>query len=189
MLAGIAARGGKLRFQRNIPTPDGQPAGRPAAGARWRWTGGRVYVAFGGLAGDCGPYRGSVVGRTGLGARRRWCRTGCPRPGRAASGRAGGPVIGPGGTIYVAVGNGAATAPPWDHSDSVTALTPALRLTGIFAPATWPDDNAHDLDLGSTAPGLLSDGQILRSGKRGTGYLLNAGHLRAGFAGGPGSGV
>ena len=61
MLAGIAARGGKLRFKRNIPTPDGHPRAdqQRAALALDR---SRVYVAFGGLAGDCGPYRGSVVG-------------------------------------------------------------------------------------------------------------------------------
>ena len=64
---------------------------------------------------------------------------------------AGGPVAGPDGTVYVSVGNGAATAPPYDGSDSVTALTPALRRTGIFAPATWPADNASDADLGSAS--------------------------------------
>jgi outer membrane protein assembly factor BamB len=90
---------------------------------------------------------------------------------------AGGPVTGPDGTIYVSAGNGAATAPPYDGSDSVTALTPGLRRTGIFAPTTWPADNAGDADLGSSAPGLLSNGTILIAGKRGTGYLLNVHHM------------
>jgi outer membrane protein assembly factor BamB len=90
---------------------------------------------------------------------------------------AGGPVVGPDGTIYVGVGNGAATAPPYDFSDSITALSPGLRRTGIFAPATWAADNASDADLGSTAPGLLSDGMILADGKNGNAYLLNASHL------------
>jgi hypothetical protein len=90
---------------------------------------------------------------------------------------AGGPVVGPDGTIYVSAGNGAATAPPFDGSDSVTALTPGLRRTGIFAPVTWPQDNATDSDLGSTAPGLLGNGTILADGKSGTAYLLNAAHL------------
>lgn len=83
----------------------------------------------------------------------------------------------PDGTIYIAAGNGAATAPPWDDSDSVTSLTPALRRIGVFAPATWPADNASDLDLGSSSPALLSNGKMLTVGKRGTGYLLNAGDL------------
>jgi outer membrane protein assembly factor BamB len=175
MLAGIAVSSGKLQFLRNIPTPDGHPRADQQRAAL-ALAGGRVYVAFGGLAGDCGPYRGSVVGvpASGHGALVSY-RVPTAREGGIWA--AGGPVAGPDGTIYVAVGNGASTAPPWDHSDSVTALSPTLHLTGIFAPTTWPADNASDSDLGSSAPGLLSDGQILTVGKRGTGYLLNANHL------------
>jgi outer membrane protein assembly factor BamB len=90
---------------------------------------------------------------------------------------AGGPVVGPDGTIYVGVGNGAATAPPFDGSDSITALTPLLKRVGIFAPSTWASDNASDADLGSTAPSLLSDGMMLADGKNGNAYLLNSKHL------------
>jgi hypothetical protein len=175
MLAGIAVGNGKLRFKRNIPTPDGHPRAdqQRAALALER---GRVYVAFGGLDGDCGPYRGSIVGvpASGRGAMVSYR---VPTAREAGMWAAGGPVVGPNGTIYVAAGNGASTAPPWDHSDSVTALTPGLKRIGAFAPSTWPADNASDLDLGSSAPALLSDGQILTVGKRGTGYLLNAHHL------------
>ena len=133
-------------------------------------------MAFGGLFGDCGPYRGSIVGvpASGRGAMVSYR---VPTAREAGMWAAGGPVVSRGGTIYVASGNGASTAPPWDHSDSVTALTPGLKRIGAFAPSTWPADNAGDLDLGSSAPALLSDGQILTVGKRGIGYLLNAHHL------------
>ena len=87
---------------------------------------------------------------------------------------AGGPVVGPDGTIYVGVGNGAATAPPFDGSDSITALSPLLKRVGIFAPQIWAADNASDLDLGSSAPSLLGDGMMLADGKNGNAYLLNA---------------
>jgi polyvinyl alcohol dehydrogenase (cytochrome) len=175
MLAGIAVSSGKLRFLRNIRTPDGHPFAdqqRPALALDR----GRVYVAFGGLAGDCGPYIGSIVGIpvSGHGAMVSYR---VPTTRQGGMWEAGGPVVAPDGTIYIASGNGAALAPPWDGSDSVTALTPSLRRTGIFAPTTWPADNAHDLDLGSSSPALLSDGQILTVGKRGVGYLLNADHL------------
>jgi polyvinyl alcohol dehydrogenase (cytochrome) len=175
MLAGISVSSGKLRFLRNIPTPDGHPFADQQRAAL-TLDRGRVYVAFGGLYGDCGPYRGSIVGipASGRGAMVSYR---VPTAREAGMWEAGGPVVGPDGTIYVASGNGAATAPPWDDSDSVTALTPALRRTGIFAPTTWPADNASDLDLGSSSPALLSDGQILTVGKRGVGYLLNAHHL------------
>jgi hypothetical protein len=175
VLAGIAVSNGAVRFQRNIPTPDGHPRfdQQRAALALDR---GRVYVAFGGLAGDCGPYRGSIVGvpASGRGAVVSYTQ---PSSREAGMWAPGGPVAGPDGTIYVAAGNGAATAPPWDDSDSITSLTPALRRTGVFAPATWPADNASDLDLGSTSPGLLGNGKILTVGKRGIGYLLDASHL------------
>jgi len=175
MLAGIVVSSGKLRFKRNIPTPDGHPRAdqQRAALALAR---GRVYVAFGGLFGDCGPYRGSIVGvpASGRGAMVSYR---VPTAREAGMWAAGGPVVGPDDTIYVAAGNGASTAPPWDHSDSITALTPGLKRIGAFAPSTWPADNAADLDLGSSAPALLSDGQMLTVGKRGIGYLLNAHHL------------
>jgi len=175
VLAGIAVPAGKLVFTRNVPTPDGQPRydQQRAALALDR---GRIYVAFGGLDGDCGPYQGSINGvpASGQGPIVSYK---VPTAREAGMWGAGGPVVGPDGTIYVSAGNGAATAPPFDGSDSVTALTPALRRTGIFAPATWAADNAGDRDLGSTAPGLLSNGMILADGKSGTGYLLNSRHL------------
>ena len=175
VLAGIAVPSGKLVFTRDVPTPDGHPRydQQRAALALDR---GRVYVAFGGLFGDCGPYQGSINGvpASGHGPIVSYK---VPTAREAGMWAAGGPVVGPDGTIYVSAGNGAATAPPFDDSDSVTALTPALRRTGIFAPVTWAADNAGDRDLGSTAPGLLSDGMILADGKSGTGYLLNSSHL------------
>ncbi len=175
VLAGITVPGGKLAFQRDVPTPDGHPRydQQRAALALDR---GRVYVAFGGLEGDCGPYQGSINGVPASG-RGPIVSYRVPTAREAGMWAAGGPVVGPDGTIYVSAGNGAATAPPFDGSDSVIALTPALRRIGIFAPVTWPSDNAGDLDLGSSAPALLSDGTLLADGKRGTAYLLNASHL------------
>ena len=175
VLAGIDITNGKVRFRRDIPTPDGQPRFDQQRAALTVERG-RVYVAFGGLFGDCGPYRGSVVGvpASGQGPMVAYRVPTARRGGIWAS---GGPVVGPDGTIYVGVGNGAAIRPPFDGSDSVTALSPRLKRTGIFAPATWASDNASDLDLGSTSPALLSSGKILAVGKSGTGYLLDAAHL------------
>jgi outer membrane protein assembly factor BamB len=175
VLVGISVRDGSIQVERDIPTPDGQPRydqQRPALtiGA------GRVYVAFGGLYGDCGPYRGSVVGipLSGAGPLISYV---VPTPREGAIWGTAGPVTGADGTMYVSVGNGEETGSRFDDSDSVTALSPQLRRTGIFAPVTWADDNAHDLDLGSTQPALLPDGMLLEVGKRGTAYLLDAAHL------------
>jgi hypothetical protein len=175
VLFGLLASSGALKVERDIPAPDGQPRydqQRPALAIE----DGRVYVAFGGLYGDCGPYIGSVVGVPLSGA-------GTVISYRVPTSREGaiwgtaGPVTGPDGTLYVSVGNGAATSGSFDGSDSVTALSPGLRRTGVFAPLTWADDNSRDLDLGSTQPALLPDGMLLAVGKRGTGYLVSASRL------------
>src|SRR5262245_50880675 len=155
MLAGIAVPSGKLAFRRDVPTPDGHPR-YDQQRAALLLNRGRVYVAFGGLFGDCGPYQGSINGVPASG-RGPIVSDKVPTAREAGMWAAGGPVAGPDGTVYVSAGNGAATRPPYDGSDSVTALTPALRRTGIFAPTTWPADNASDLDLGSASPGLLGN--------------------------------
>ncbi len=82
------------------------------------------------------------------------------------------------GDIWVSTGNGSVTssAHPYDDSDAVIELSPSLALLQYFAPASWPSDNAHDLDL-STTPGLLPDGQAVVAGKSGVVYLLNASAL------------
>jgi len=175
VLVGVAAADGSLTVERDIPAPDGQPRydqQRPGLTI----TAGRVYMAFGGLYGDCGPYRGSVVGipLSGAGPLISYV---VPTTREGAVWGTAGPVTGPDGTMYVSVGNGEETGTSFDDSDSVTALSPELRRTGIFAPSTWADDNAHDLDLGSTQPALLPGGMLLEDGKRGTAYLVNAAHL------------
>jgi outer membrane protein assembly factor BamB len=175
LLAGIDLRSGRVRVRRNIPAPDHRPR-YDQQRAALALQDGRVYVAFGGHFGDCGPYIGSVVAIPASG-RGRILSYRVPAARQAGIWDPGGPVIGPGGTLYVSVGNGAATRPPFDDSDSVTALSPGLRRTGLFAPSTWRADNANDLDLSSMSPALLSDGKLLALGKRGVGYLLKASHL------------
>ena len=171
VLVGVSVADGGLLVERDIPAPDGQPRydqQRPALTIEH----GRVYVAFGGLAGDCGPYRGSVVGipLSGAGPLISYV---VPTPREGAVWGTGGPVTGPDGTLYVSVGNGSESSTSFDDSDSVTALSPGLRRTGIFAPSAWHDDNDNDLDLGSTQPALLPDGMLLADGKRGTAYLVS----------------
>jgi polyvinyl alcohol dehydrogenase (cytochrome) len=175
VLVGVSAVEGRLQVERDIPAPDGQPRydqQRPGLTIEH----GRVYVAFGGLAGDCGPYRGSVVGipLSGAGPLISYV---VPTPREGAVWATGGPVTGTDGTIYVSVGNGSESSTSFDDSDSVTALSPALHRTGVFAPSTWRHDNDNDLDLGSTQPALLPGGMLLADGKSGTAYLLDSAHL------------
>jgi outer membrane protein assembly factor BamB len=175
VLVGVSVASGRVAVRRDIPAPDGQPRFDQQRAAL-TLAGGRVYVAFGGLFGDCGPYRGSVVGvpATGRGPLASYL---VPTAREGGIWGAGGLPVGRSGTLYAGVGNGAATGGAYDGSDSVTALSPGLRRTGIFAPAAWAADNASDLDLGSLSPVLLPSGMVLSVGKRGTGYLLNGARL------------
>jgi outer membrane protein assembly factor BamB len=174
-LIGVRVSDGRVQVRRLIPAPDHHPAYDQQRGAL-ALLGGVVYVTFGGHFGDCGPYRGSVVAvpASGKGPLRSYI---VPVRREGAIWAPAGPVISAGRRIYVGVGNGAATRPPYDDSDSVTELTPALRRVGIFAPSTWAADNAADLDLGSMSPVLLPGGRLLQAGKRGTGYLLSSARL------------
>jgi outer membrane protein assembly factor BamB len=137
---------------------------------------GIVYVAYGGLFGDCGDYHGTVIGaRTdGQGSLLVYQ---VPTTREAGIWAPPGPVIDANGKLYVSVGNGEATSGAWDKSDSVLRLSPQLQFEDGFAPTSWPSDNASDLDLGSMAPALLSDGSIVSAGKSGQGYLLHSDHL------------
>jgi hypothetical protein len=170
VMFGLAVSNGAIRVQREIPVP-GDPAAfqqRPglAIGS------GRVYAAFGGLFGDCGQYIGMVVGvpLSGTGTLVSW-HTPTSREG-AVWGIAG-PVTGPSGDLWVSTGNGAAgQGQPYDGSDSVNRLSPNLARMNFFAPATWAQDNASDLDLGSTQPVLAAGDSTFIMGKRGVGYLL-----------------
>jgi outer membrane protein assembly factor BamB len=69
------------------------------------------------------------------------------------------------------------SADPYDGSDSVTELSPALRRLAFFAPSTWATDNAHDKDLGSTQPVLAAGNTVFVVGKGGVGYLLDSAKL------------
>lgn len=175
LLVGIDPGTGTVRFRRSVPSPDHQPANDQQRGAL-ALDGGAIYVVFGGHYGDCGRYIGSVVSvpASGDGPVRSYL---VPTALQGGIWAAGGPVVGPDGTIYVAVGNGAKSSGSYDGSDSVTALTPGLAVLGIFAPTNWRALSAGDADFGSESPALLSDGRILQVGKPGVGYLLDAGHL------------
>ncbi|HEX7662548.1 MAG TPA: PQQ-binding-like beta-propeller repeat protein [Pseudonocardiaceae bacterium] len=135
---------------------------------------GRVYVAYGGLYGDCANYIGSVVSVSTAGTE--------PISYAVPTSREGGIWVPSGAsvvgdTLLYSVGNGAAEGgDDYDGSQSVLALSPDLRRTDFFAPATWADDDANDLDLGSSGATPLGP-WVFVAGKRGIGYVLRAGSL------------
>ncbi|MEP6816210.1 MAG: PQQ-binding-like beta-propeller repeat protein [Marmoricola sp.] len=133
----------------------------------------RVFTPFGGLAGDCGNYVGYLTSAptSGHGPIHSYA---VPTAREAGMWSPPGPVLGSNGHVYVASGNGAERHGTWDRSDSVTELSAVLlRRLSVFAPASWRDDNARDLDLGSMSPVIVpAANRIVIAGKRGTVYLL-----------------
>jgi outer membrane protein assembly factor BamB len=175
ILVGVDVATGKVGVRRmaDIPAMDARAHQQRAALALFK---NMVYVAFGGLDGDCSDYIGTLVASRTDGTGQLYSfRVPTPREGGIWA--ASGPAIDAAGNVYVAVGNGAETSGAWDHSDSILRLSPTLSLEDGFAPSQWQQDNANDADLGSTGPLLLPGGLIFADGKTGLGYLLHANAL------------
>jgi outer membrane protein assembly factor BamB len=139
------------------------------------YAGGRIWVPFGGLAGDCGGYKGRVVGVSTTGAHHAVVYT-VPTTREAGIWAAPGPSFG-GTNLYVAVGNGEASfGDPYDKSDSILKISTSARLVQHFAPKTWREDNANDADLGSQAPAIVGK-WVFADGKRGVAYVTRRDQL------------
>ena len=174
-LVGLSTATGKTELDQNV-----DPAGSTPTALLQRTAltldAGRVVFGFGGNDGDCASYRGRVVAVPEGGG------TSAVFTVDAATGDSQGaiwmggaaPVVDAGGDIWVEAGNGSvySSSQAYDDSDSVLELSPSLTLLQYFAPSSWPSDNAHDLDM-STAPALLSDGQVVAAGKARIVYLLD----------------
>jgi PQQ-like domain len=133
---------------------------------------GHVVFGYGGNNGDCSTYHGYIVsvpeegGPIGV-----YDTTPNGTQGAVWMGGAA-PEVDGSANIWAATGNGT-TGSAYDGSDSVIELSPGLMRRQLFAPSDWQSDNQIDLDLGSSAPALLSDGTVLQVGKSQTGYLLS----------------
>jgi hypothetical protein len=146
--------------------------------------GGRVFVPYSGLAGDCGLYHGMVVGFS------------TAEPGNAVSfstrARAGGiwaqgGVTSDGKSLFAATGN-TMWVKDWGDGEAVLRfgadLARPVSERDYFAPSDWQDLDAHDLDLGGTAPIPLDVPSakgvrklILAIGKDGKAYLIDRDNL------------
>ena len=186
-LVAISLRTHKVVWQRIIDPPGGNMLSAsngytiPAEQQRSALSlaNGRVYVSFGGLAGDCGTYHGFVVGLNvaGRGATLSYQ---VPSATEGAIWATGGAVISAQGNLYVATGNGNSIT-TYDGGDSVVELSPTLTVLSIWAPTDWADLAAADADLGSAGPILVpGTSEIFIAGKKfngSFGYLLPAGNV------------
>ena len=138
---------------------------------------GRVWVSYGGQAGDCGDYKGRVVGV-------RLDGTGDPVAYTVPTRREGGiwnpagPTVDHAGNLLVVSGNGAAfPGEAYDYSNSVMELDGNARMIDSFAPADWAARNPGDVDLGSVGVAVVGDRWAVVGGKSGPVYVLRQGAL------------
>lgn len=180
-LVGVDVNSGVIKVKRGVDVNGMNPSVHQQRAALALYQN-YVYIAYGGLAGDCGNYHGVVVAsRTDGQGQLLFYQVPTTREGGIWA--TSGPAIDSVGKVYVAVGNGETTSGAWDHSDSVLRLSSTLQYEDGYAPTNWGAENSVDADLGSIGPLLLPNGLLFVAGKDGKGYLMRANAL--GGVGGP----
>jgi outer membrane protein assembly factor BamB len=141
---------------------------------------GQVVFGMGGNYGDCASYRGRVVAVSEAGGTPKFFTVDAAAGDSQGAVWMGGaaPAVDANGDIWVSAGNGSVYSAdqPYDDSDSALELSSSLQLLQYFAPTTWPQNNAKDLDM-SMVPAFLPGGQVVLAGKSRIVYLLDGGHL------------
>ncbi len=171
---------GAIRFHRTVDPPGADPKVHQERGAL-AFANGRVYVPYGGLAGDCGGYRGSVVGASATVATGDLVSYVVPNSRQVGIWAPSGIAVDPNGRLFIATGNGQDTG-AYGFSDAVIRLSPDLQVEDWWGPTDWLALDRTDTDVGSVGPSLLPGGFAVVGGKSGIVYLLQAadlGHLGA----------
>jgi hypothetical protein len=123
-------------------------------------------VVYGGLEGDCGPYRGYVISTLESGR----SRIQYSNPSTQAGIWAPAGISAQSGSLLVSTGNGGGST--FAYQNSVIRLSTALRHAGYWAPSDWRQLSGSDIDVGSLAPLPVSGRRVFQIGKGGIGYLL-----------------
>ncbi|MCL5736958.1 MAG: PQQ-binding-like beta-propeller repeat protein [Actinobacteria bacterium] len=165
---------GSVRWHRPVDPPGLSPLVEQERGAL-ALSGGRVYVPFGGLYGDCGQYKGAVVSVAADGSGDLGSYI-VPTSRMGGLWNPGGPAVDGNGDLWVITGNSQSQG-TFDFGNAVIRLSPQLKVQDYFAPSDWVNLNAGDLDLSSMNMVLVGENRVLAVGKTGTAYLLDAGNL------------
>jgi hypothetical protein len=154
---------------------------------------GKVFIPFGGRAGDCIPYRGYVIGLPLSNPTPASAVAFATRAADAMGAGAGGGIWSPAGlssdgtSIYFATGNASGTYPsdwPSAYTNAAFKLSPSLAFdpqdtTRWFAPDYWMMLDTADWDINGSGvllvdlPGSATPHLAVLLGKDWTMYLLN----------------
>jgi hypothetical protein len=152
-----------------LPAPENQRGGLTLIGKR-------VYVPYGGHAGDCGDYHGWVVA---VPTERPSAPTAFVTRSRLSGTWMPGGVTSDGTSVFAVFGNGGGGT-TWAQSEAVIRLGAGATFSGdardFWSPMNWPDLDATDLDvMGPAMPFDLPDAEpsalLVSFGKDGNVYL------------------
>jgi outer membrane protein assembly factor BamB len=141
---------------------------------------GRVYVPYGGHAGDCGDYHGWLVGVdiTNPASVMSWATT----ASKGGAWSVGG-VASDGSSPFFATGNTSGTGGNWGGGEAVVRFQPGPIFTDVWAPSNWLNLDQGDTDVGGSGPmlvdlpGATPSALVLALGKDGNAYLLDRNNL------------
>jgi hypothetical protein len=140
-------------------------------------TKGKVWVSYGAQAGDCGDYKGRVVG-VNLDGSGNAIYYSPPTERGGGIWNPQGPTITANGNLLVVSANGAAfPGDAYDHTNSVLELDGDAKLVDSFAPQDWAENNQGDVGLGSQGVALVGTKWAVLGGKSGPVYVLKQGDL------------
>jgi outer membrane protein assembly factor BamB len=167
---------GATRWTRSVDLPGVSARDMQQRGAL-AITRGRVWVPYGAQAGDCGDYKGRVVGVPLSGTGDLVAYT-PPTDRGGGMWNPAGPTVDPAGDLYVVSANGAAfPGDAYDHTNSVLRLDGNANLLDSFAPTDWAQNNEGDVGLGSQGVALVGTRWAVLGGKSGPVYVLDRDQL------------
>jgi outer membrane protein assembly factor BamB len=175
-LFALDAATGAVAWRRSVDLPGVSARDMQQRGAL-AIAGHRVWVPYGAQAGDCGDYKGRVVGVPLDGGGNVIFYSPPTRRGGGMWNPAG-PTVNAAGHLLVVSANGAAfPGDAYDHTNSVLELTANAKLTDSFAPTDWAANNQGDVGLGSQGVALVGTKWAVLGGKSGPVYVLRQGAL------------
>jgi outer membrane protein assembly factor BamB len=141
---------------------------------------GRVYVPYGGHAGDCDDYHGWLVSvDVSIPASVMSWSTSALKGGAWSVGG----VASDGSTPFIATGNTSGTGGNWGGGEAVIRFQPGPIFTDVWAPFNWLNLDQGDTDVGGSGPllvnvpGATPSALVLALGKDGNAYLLDRNNL------------